>query len=66
MKQIDLDFKKRDISYNNLETLTYVEMEAKTYEELENELYEVKMSKQPGWKVRKHLFREYTTASLEP
>jgi len=50
-KQIDLDFKKRDISYNNLETLTYVEMEAKTYEELENELYQIKVPKQVSLKL---------------
>lgn len=46
MKQINIDFKKRDISYNNLETLTYAEMETKTYEEIENELYQVKAPKQ--------------------
>jgi len=44
-KQIGLDFKKRDVSYNNLETLTYAEMETKTYEEIENELYPVKSPK---------------------
>lgn len=39
MKEVELDLKKRDVSYNNIETMTYEDLEKKTYAEIENEFY---------------------------
>lgn len=40
MKQINLDLKKRDVTIQNIETLTYEELETKTYREIEEEYFD--------------------------
>lgn len=40
MKQIDLDIKQRDTTYEKMETMTYEELETKTYRELQEEYYQ--------------------------
>lgn len=46
MKEITLDLKKRDVTIQNMETLTYEELETKTYRELQEEFYEKPEPKQ--------------------
>lgn len=40
MKQINLNIKQRDTTYDNMETMTYEELETKTYREIQEEYYE--------------------------
>jgi hypothetical protein len=40
MKQIEIDIKQRDTTYEKMETMTYEELQAKTYRELQEEYYQ--------------------------
>jgi hypothetical protein len=40
MKQIEIDIKQRDTTYDNMETMTYEELEGKTYREIQEEYYQ--------------------------
>ena len=55
MKDVTLDFKKRDVSYNNMETMTYAELETRTYAELQNEFYQEVEPKEVTIKLKQHI-----------